>query len=137
MSPEAAGQAQSRVVTVSIARRWEDVYAFASLPERMHRWAQGLGSSLRRDGETWWVDTPGGAARVRFSAPNALGVIDHEVTLPDGTVVEVPLRVVAAGAGCTVELTVLRRPGMADADFERDAASVERDLAALKALMER
>jgi hypothetical protein len=137
MSTGTAGQARGRVVSVSIARGWEDVYAFASRPELMSQWAQGLGASLRRDGDAWVAETPLGPARVRFSPPNRSGILDHEVTLPDGTMVEVPLRVVADGAGCIVELTVLRTPGMTDAELERDVSAVEQDLAALKGLMER
>ena len=130
------GLAEGRVVSIAIQRRWEDVYAFASDPERMAQWARGLGETLRKEGEDWVAQTPLGPARVRFTAPNPFGVLDHEVTLPDGTVVSVPLRVVANGAGCDVQLTLFRMPGMSDEAFERDHRAVRRDLAALKALME-
>ena len=39
--------------------------------------------------------------------------------------------------GSEVAFTLFRRPGTTDAAFEKDAAAVTRDLAALKALVER
>ena len=73
---------------------------------------------------------------MRFSPKNDYGVLDHWVTLPDGTELSMPLRVVANGDGAEVTLTLFRAPGMDDATFERDQGMVEKDLAKLKALLE-
>mgnify|MGYP001596731021 CR=1 FL=1 len=127
----------ARIIHTSIARPWTEVYDFASKPQEMPRWASGLSEGLRLDGEDWVTSGPLGSARVRFCPPNVFGVIDHLVTLPDGTAVHNALRVVPNGDGAEVMFTLLRQPGMSDADFERDAAWVEKDLKQLKDIMEK
>lgn len=127
----------ARIVHVSIARNWSEVYAFAARPENMPLWASGLASGLTRDGEDWIADGgPIGKVRVRFAPKNDYGVIDHRVTMPDGLVIENALRVVPNGDGAEVMFTLLRLPDMTDEAFEADAAHVARDLQALKSLLE-
>lgn len=127
---------ESRTLSTRIERPAAEVYAFASRPENLPRWAAGLGGAVTRDGADWRVETPQGALRLRFAGPNAYGVLDHAVTLPDGSVVEVPMRVVPNGDGVEVLFTLFRQPGMSDADFARDAGLVAADLATLKRLLE-
>ncbi|MFD1326446.1 SRPBCC family protein [Mycoplana ramosa] len=127
----------ARIIHRSIARDWREVYAFASRPEKMSRWAAGLASGLAPDGADWVADGgPIGQVRVRFAPDNDFGVIDHTVTMPNGRVVYNALRVVPNGDGAEVMFTLLRLPGMDDAAFETDAAQVARDLETLKELME-
>lgn len=128
---------QMRHLSVFIARAPRDVYAYAGDPENMPLWAAGLGSGIRRAGEHWEVQTPQGALVMRFTPPNDLGVLDHTVVLPDGAEVHVPMRVIANGEGSEVLFTLYRQPEMGDAAFDRDTGMVERDLAALKTLLER
>jgi hypothetical protein len=78
----------------------------------------------------------GRSIRIRFSPPNEFGVIDHTVVL-DGSETRNAMRVVPNGTGAEVAFTLLRMPGTTDAAFAGDAAAVERDLKALKALLER
>jgi uncharacterized membrane protein len=125
-----------RQMTVSIARPADQVYAFAHQPESFPKWAAGLGAGLSRDGDLWVAHGPDGDVHVRFSPENSYGVLDHWVTLPDGTEISIPLRVVANGDGAEVTLTLFRVPGMDDATFERDQGMVAKDLAKLKALLE-
>ncbi|MDR6530425.1 hypothetical protein J2800_001161 [Caulobacter rhizosphaerae] len=127
---------EARPITVSIARPADQVYAFAHKPESFPKWAAGLGAGLTRDGDRWVAHGPDGDVKVRFSPPNAYGVLDHWVTLPDGTEISIPLRVVANGDGAEVTLTLFRPPGMDDARFARDQGMVADDLARLKALLE-
>ncbi len=127
---------ESRTLSTRIERPAAEVYAFASCPENLPRWAAGLGGAVTRDGADWRVETLQGALRLRFAGPNAYGVLDHAVTLPDGSVVEVPMRVVPNGDGAEVLFTLFRQPGMSDADFARDAGLVAADLATLKRLLE-
>lgn len=128
----------ARIIHCTIARNWREVYAFASKPENMPKWASGLALGLTQDGDDWIADGgPVGNVRVRFAPQNAFGVIDHTVAMPDGLVVHNALRVVPNGDGAEVMFTLLRLPGMDDAAFEADAAHVSRDLEALKELMER
>jgi hypothetical protein len=74
---------------------------------------------------------------VSFVPANEFGVIDHTVTIASGIRVYNALRIVPNGDGCEVMFTLLRLPGMTDAQFSADAAHIEKDLAMLKALMER
>jgi hypothetical protein len=128
---------ESRHISIRIERPAAEVYAFAKDPESFPKWAAGLASGLTRDGERWIAHGPGGDVIVLFSPENAYGVLDHWVTLPDGTELFIPLRVVANGEGAEVGLTLYRPPTMyEDAAFDRDAAAVARDLARLKALLE-
>jgi len=129
--------AQSRTVSVSIRRPVDEVYAFASNPENLPKWASGLSESIKRSGDSWITETPNGTMRVRFVETNRFGVLDHYVTPPQGAEIYVPMRVVANGPGSEVSLTVYRQPEMSDKKFAEDAAWVERDLNALKALLEK
>ncbi|WP_419232512.1 SRPBCC family protein [Gordonia sp. CPCC 205515] len=108
------------------------VYAFAADPDNLPQWAAGLASGVRRVGDTLVVDSPMGEVTVRFEPTNRYGILDHDVTLPDGTVVANPLRVLAHPEGAEVIFTVRQRD-MTDEQFEADCAAVERDLAALAA----
>ena len=125
-----------RHVSISIERSPAEVYAFAANPENLPRWAKGLSGSIRKVGGEWVAESPMGKVKVRFAAPNPLGVLDHDVVLESGEAVHNPMRVVANGGGSEVVFTLYRRPGMSDADFAADARAVAADLAALKALTE-
>lgn len=127
---------ETRMITVSIDRPAAEVYAFAHRPESFPQWAAGLGAGLSRDGDRWIARGPEGDVQVRFSPENAYGVLDHWVTLANGTEISIPLRVVANGDGAEVTLTLFRLPPMDDAAFERDARTVAQDLAKLKSLLE-
>lgn len=122
----------SRVIHADPAQ----VYRFAADPANLHLWAAGLAEAeIRRDGETLLVASPMGEVRVRFTAANDLGVLDHDVTLPDGQTVSNPLRVLAHPEGAEVVFTV-RQLGMDEEQFAADAAAVGRDLEVLKRLLE-
>ncbi|KXO89505.1 polyketide cyclase [Tsukamurella pseudospumae] len=125
---------ESRHISVVIERPAADVYAFAREPENLVSWAAGLATGVRRDGDDLLTDSPMGEVRVRFAPDNPFGVLDHDVTLPDGTVVNNPLRVLTHPDGAEVLFTV-RRLGASDADFDRDCAMVLADLERLRGLL--
>lgn len=127
---------QSRHVSVAIERSPEDVYAFASDIQNLPRWASGLGGSIREVEGEWIADGPMGPVRVRFTAPNELGVLDHDVVLPSGTTVHNPLRVVPNGTGSEVIFTLFRQPDVTEEQLEEDAKWVQKDLRTLKNLLE-
>ena len=127
---------ESRAISVTIRCPLRRAYDFLAAPENFPLWASGLGSSLKKSGDTWVAETPEGPAEVRFTPRNEFGVADHFVRTPAGDEVYVPMRVVANGGGCDVVLTLFRQPGMTDDKFEQDAAWVRRDLQALKAVLE-
>jgi hypothetical protein len=125
-------------ISIYIARPPREVYAFASDPSNMTRWASGLArSEIRKDGEAWIADSPAGTIRVKFAPPNPFGVMDHDVTLESGVTVHNPMRVVPNGQGSEFVFTLIRQPGMSDAQLAQDKSTVENDLKTLKALLER
>lgn len=126
----------ARAISAIIACPFDEAYGFARHPENFPRWASGLASSLRQEGPDWIAKTPQGEARVLFSPPNPYGILDHWIALPGQAEIYVPLRLIANGSGTLVVLTLFRQPGMDDAAFERDAGLVDKDLRALKTLLE-
>ena len=131
-----ADQPESRTVSVYIDRPVRDVYEFASAPENLPRWAAGLGESIEWVKGEWVATTEQGPIKLRFTEPNSFGVLDHYVTPASGGETYMPMRVVPRGGGAQLLLTVFRQPDWSDERFEQDAAWVERDLQALKRLLE-
>lgn len=127
---------QVRIISQTIDVPLAAAYAFAHQPENFPKWAAGLSKSLHQTDKGWVADTPLGEATVRFSEPNAYGVLDHWVDMAGKPEVYIPLRMIAHGRGTVVELVLFRQPGMSDADFEHDQGLVEQDLAALKQVLE-
>jgi uncharacterized protein YndB with AHSA1/START domain len=125
-----------RLVTVSIAVPWQVVYEFARQPALLPQWASGLAAGIAEEGGRWWAESPMGRVQVEMTPDNPYGVLDHDVTLPDGTVFHNPLRAVANGDGCELSFTVFRADGVDSNQFEKDCAHVQGDLQALKRLME-
>jgi hypothetical protein len=127
---------ESRTITVRIARPQREVYDFASVPENFPRWGSGLARSLKKVNGEWIAETDEGQVKVRFTERNDFGILDHYVTIRPGIDVYVPMRVIANRAGSEVIFTVFRLPGVTDEAFARDVEWVQRDLHALKALLE-
>jgi hypothetical protein len=116
----------SRHLSVWVEAPPEAVYALASDPAELPRWAAGLADPALADAE------------VEFVERNAFGVLDHVVRLPSGEVVYNPMRVIPAGPGvprCEVVFTLRRRPELTDEQFEADAAAVIADLETLRGLI--
>jgi uncharacterized protein YndB with AHSA1/START domain len=112
------------------------VYDFAANPDNLPRWAAGLArAEVRRDGDDLVAASPMGEVRVRFAPRNEYGVLDHDVTLPSGEVVNNPLRVLEHPDGVEVVFTV-RQLDASDDDFARDCDAVARDLETLRDLVE-
>jgi hypothetical protein len=125
----------ARTYSVSIDRDWRALYEEIWQPEYFTKWASGLAESdLREDGDGWLADGPEGPIRIRFTAHNDYGVMDHFVETGTGGEVHIPLRVVQNGTGAEVMLTLYRQPGMSDEKFAADAKWINGDLKALKAL---
>ncbi|MBF4564650.1 SRPBCC family protein [Plantibacter sp. VKM Ac-2876] len=104
------------------------VYEYASDVDNLPRWAAGLAQAeVVREGDSLFVESPMGRVEVRFVESNRFGVLDHDVTLPSGTVVTNPVRVLAHPEGAEVVFTV-RQIELDDDAFARDIAMVEADL---------
>jgi hypothetical protein len=127
----------SRTLSVSIRCSPGKVYEFVTNPQNLPKWAQGLGQSVRKQNSDWIVDTPQGPMKVLFANQNRFGVMDHYVTTPSGLEVYVPMRVLANGSGSEVIFTLFRLPDMSDEKYAEDMQLVERDLRALKDILEK
>ena len=111
------------------------VYDVASDIGNLPRWAAGLAQSdVVEDGGVLVVVSPMGRVEVRFVERNAFGVLDHDVTLPSGTVVTNPVRVLSHPEGAEVVFTV-RQIELNDEEFARDIGMVEADLDRLAGLV--
>ena len=127
----------ARTFSISIDHEWQALYDRIWQPEFFPKWASGLAESgLRQEGEHWLADGPEGPIRIRFTPHNPHGVMDHHVDLGQGEEIHVPLRVVRNGDGAEVMLTLFRQPDMDDERFAADIRWINRDLKALKNLIE-
>ena len=127
---------ESHTLSIRIGCPLQQAYAFLAQPENFPQWASGLGNSIHRAGAVWIAGSPQGPVTVRFTAPNAFGVLDHYVVLDNGEQITIPMRVIANGDGCEIVFTLFRLPAISDEKFAADIAWVQRDLQALKTLLE-
>jgi hypothetical protein len=126
-----------RHISVTIARKPDEVYAFASAPPNLPSWARGLAGTIAQVDGQWVADSPMGRITVAFAPRNPFGVLDHDLTLPSGQRIHNPMRVLPNGDGSEVVFTLFQLPGLSDERYAQDGAAVERDLQALKQALER
>ena len=105
-------------ISQSIARPPAEVVAVAG---DLSAWAAGVSDDMT----------------VTFLPGRDLGILDHDVTLPDGSTFHNPLRVLANDEGSEVVFTLYRRPGTTDAAHAADVAAISADLATLRELLEK
>jgi hypothetical protein len=111
--------------------------AIARDPLRLPEWAQGFASGVRREGEAWIAETAAGEVQVEFHIDVERGILDHDVTMPDGTVVANAMRVLPNASGSEVIFTLFERDGMSADEFDADAELVAGDLRRLRELCEK
>ena len=127
---------ESRHISLDIDRPAAEVYDYTSDHTNLPNWASGIGDSIELvDGE-WVVESPMGRLTIGFVDRNALGVLDHTVTLASGETFYNPMRVIQHGTGSEVVFTLRRSDDQTDTEFEHDAATIVADLHTLKALLE-
>jgi hypothetical protein len=122
-------------ISVSINRPANEVYQFTSNPENFPKWVEFV-KSITKQGEIWIGKTNNGDIKIKFAAPNNFGVIDHQVTLPDGVTVNNPMRVIANNKGSEFTFTLFWLPNRTEDEFNKDAKAVTGDLQKLKEIME-
>jgi hypothetical protein len=127
---------ESRVVTQSVDVPRDVVYEFARTMENLPLWASGLASGISQENGVWFTQSPMGRVKVAMAPRNGFGVLDHDVSLPNGVTVHNAFRVTPAGEGCVLSFVVLRLPEVTAEAFEKDVAHVASDLSALKKLLE-
>ena len=125
-----------RHITIAIARPPADVYRYTADPAHVPVWASGLARSIRNVNGVWTADSPMGPITIAFAPLNALGVLDHDITLPSGATVHNAMRVLPNGNGSEVVFSLFQLSGVPDDQFERDARWVALDLQALKRALE-
>lgn len=123
-------------ISISINRSAGEVYQFASNAENFPKWVDFI-DSISKQGDIWIAKTKLGSMKIKFAASNDFGIIDHEVTFPNGEIVNNPMRAIANNNGCEFTFTLFRMPGKTDSEFNEDAAAVTKDLQNLKEIMER
>ena len=125
-------------MATTIERSATDVYVYVLDPERLSEWAAGLAHHPveRVDGQ-WIVESPLGRVVVEFAPANDFGIADHSVTLPDGTTVHNPMRVIPNADGCDVVFSVRRQRDMSDSEFAADVDAVRTDLDTLRSILQR
>ncbi|HET6333732.1 MAG TPA: SRPBCC family protein [Polyangiales bacterium] len=123
-------------VSVSIERSPDDVYHYVAKIETWPAWAHGLGKSVRKAGDGWIAEGPLGEVTIRFAEPNPYRVLDHDVTLPNGQTFHNSFRVIPNGAQTEAVFSVFRQPDVTDQAFREDWQAVEKDLRALKKILE-
>lgn len=134
MNPEST--VASWHVSQVIRRAPEQVYDFAVNPANLPTWAAGLANSpVTVEGDRLFAESPMGRVTVRFVPRNDLKVLDHDVTLPSGTTVNNPVRVLSHPNGAEIVFTV-RQIELSDDEFERDLGMVAEDLRRLKEVLE-
>ena len=115
---------ESRHIGERIDRPADEVYEYASDRANLLQWAPGLGSSVKKVDDRWFVESSEGRFGFAFIQRNEYWVYN-------------PMRVIADESGCEAVFTLRRRPGMNDEDFRADAAAVAADITGLKQVLER
>jgi uncharacterized protein YndB with AHSA1/START domain len=128
---------ESQHISIYIERPAAEVYAYIANPANLPNWAAGLSGSIEQREGRWFAESPMGEIEVIFVPENPYLVLDHDVTLSDGTTFNNPMRVITHDTGCEVVFTLRRQFGRPDEDYEADATAIRTDLATLKRLLEK
>ena len=111
----------------------------AADPRRLPEWAAGLTGAEVTPSEqpgVWVTEPPMGRALVRFTGGDDPGVLDHEVTLPDGSTTLNRFRASSCAGGTELVFLVEPAAGASADDHARDVAMVRADLERLRELLE-
>ena len=128
---------ESQHISICIERPAVEVYAYVAKPVNLPNWAAGLSGSIEQRDGRWFAESPMGEIEVVFVPDNPYFVLDHDVTLSDGTTFNNPMRVIAHDAACELVFTLRRQVERPEDDYEADAQAIRADLATLKRLLER
>lgn len=126
----------SHTLSISIARKPDEVARYVADPRNLPQWAGAFCTSVRPDGAGWRIQTEEGEFGLRFHASIEHGILDHVVEIAEDVQVYVPMRVVPNGEGCEVLFTLFRMPAMTDERWQTDLSMVKTDLERLRGVME-
>lgn len=125
----------ARHISRFIARPPAEVGAFLADHRNLPKWAEGLSAGISVENGVVYSESPMGKVQLRFAGGAEHGIFDHDVTLPDGTTFHNPMRVLKNDEGSEVVFTLYHLPGVSDADYEKDAATIAADLERLAAAL--
>lgn len=123
-------------ISITINKPADEVYAFASNPKNFPVWVEFIKSMTKETENLWAAETDLGKIKIQFAPQNEFGIIDHWVTLPDGTTVNNPMRVIENGKGSELVFTLFWIPSRTEEEFKEDAKLVENDLTKIKTILE-
>lgn len=124
------------IISIKVEKPIDEVIRFASNPENFPLWLAFVKSIKKISADSWKAETNIGAVTINVFPENKLGVIDHNVTLPDKSIVHNSLRVIENGTGSKVVFVLFEMPGKTEVDYEKDANAVRADLNKLKQIIE-
>ena len=128
---------RAEAVHVSILVPAKEVYDFLIDVTNWKTWAPWVRAVNTHSGLDWTLDTDTGPMQLRFVEPNALGVLDHTVTLASGVKIYNAMRVVANGSGSELTMIVYQTPPATTVQFEQDVQAVRDDFTRIKNVVER
>ncbi len=130
---------KSRVFTISIHRRYAEVYGFLAEPRNLPLWGGTEPDTEIRHlgGNDYLVCLPRGRRVMRFTPFNEFGVLDYQVFLEGESGGPVtPIRLHPNQEGCELVFTWFQRAGVTDEQFESEAEWAYSDLLRMKAYIE-
>ena len=127
-------------ISVSIARPYEDVYAFLANPRNLFSWASVMGTKHHPVAPLEWVaeeptfiDQP---VTLIFSPRNAYGVLDFTALVGGQVIYAAPVRAVRNDEGTEVTIGVFMQPGGNEESFRSEIEWMRADLLVVKSLLE-
>jgi hypothetical protein len=84
----------------------------------------------------WMIETPHGPGQLRLKTHEAYGIVDHEFIDAQEGRWEVPARIVPAGDGAVVMMTLTKPAPMPESDFHVGMTLLDEEFATLKGLLE-
>lgn len=123
-------------ISISINTPNEKVYQYVSNPENFPEWLAFLKKITQKSDTIWNAETDLGNIEIFISPKNEFGVVDHIVTLPNGSQINNILRVIKNNDGSEVIFTLFHLPEKTEKEFNDDAGLVSADLKTLKSILE-
>ena len=113
----------------------DQVFDYLADPMNLPTWAVGFARAVRRSGDAWLVTTGHGEVGLRVAANATLGTIDFHMTPAPGVTVSAYSRVLASHDGSEYVFTQFQAPGMPDAAFEAQIATLREELTVLQSIV--
>lgn len=124
-------------ISISINSPNEKVYQYVSNAENFPEWLAFVKKINKKSDTVWNVESDLGNIEIQLCTKNEFGIVDHIVTLPDGSKIKNILRVIENSEGSEVIFTLFHLPEKTEKEFNNDADLVRADLKTLKILLEK